>query len=128
MYTSTTVAGRLGSDPDMKYMPDGTAVSSFSLAANVGFGENKKTIWFRCSAWRKQAELANQYLSKGSKVLVVGELKPGADGSPRTFTRGNGEVAASFELTVNSIVFLESKKEGNGNAEKEQTNTPEMVF
>ena len=119
MYQKITVLGYLGSDPEMRYMPDGTAVTSFSLATSKGWKDKatgepvKQTTWFRVSVWGKRGENVNQYLTKGSKCLVEGELKPDtATGSPRIWTRQDGTVGASFEITAANVVFLDSKGEG----------------
>ncbi len=74
MFNQVTALGRLGSDPELRYTPSGTAVANFSLATDVGWCDNKSTVWFRVNAWDKQAEFVNQYLTKGRTVLVVGEL------------------------------------------------------
>ncbi len=120
MYQKITIVGNLGQDPEMRYMPDGTAVTNFSVAISDGFGENKKTIWFRVSVWGKRAEVANQYLSKGSKVLVEGRLRPDPNtGAPRLWTRQDGTVAASYEVTASDFAFLSSKADsgiGSGEA------------
>ena len=119
MYQKITIVGNLGNDPEMKYMPDGTAVTSFSVATNRRWTDTRsgqaqdETTWFRVTVWRKQAETANQYLSKGRKVLVEGRLKPDPQtGGPRLWTRQDGTVAASYELTADNIVFLSAKGEG----------------
>ncbi len=119
MYQKITVVGYLGSDPEMRYMPDGTAVTSFSLATSKGWTDKatgepvKQTTWFRVSVWGKRGENVNQYLSKGSKCLIDGELKPDqTTGSPRIWTRQDGTVGASFEITANNVIFLDSKGEG----------------
>jgi single-strand DNA-binding protein len=89
MYQKIIIVGNLGGDPEIRYQPDGTAVTSFSLATNRrwkdGNGQDvDETTWFRVSIWGKRAEAANQYLQKGSKVLVEGRLKPdAATGAPR---------------------------------------------
>lgn len=118
MYQKIIVVGNLGGDPEMRYMPDGTAVTNFSLASNRRWTDGAtgqprdETTWFRVSVWRKQAESANQYLSKGSKVLVEGRLRPDpASGGPRTFTRHDGTVGASYEITADVIRFLSSREE-----------------
>jgi single-strand DNA-binding protein len=69
MYHTIIIVGNLGRDPEMRYTPSGQAVTSFNVAVSDGFGERKKTIWFRVSAWDKQAENVNNFLRKGSKVL-----------------------------------------------------------
>ncbi len=117
MYQKIIVIGNLGGDPEMRYMPDGTAVTNFSLASNRRWTDGAtgqprdETTWFRISVWRKQAETVNQYLSKGSKVLVEGRLRPDSSGGPRTFTRHDGTVGASFEITADVIRFLSSREE-----------------
>ncbi|MCP4418687.1 MAG: single-stranded DNA-binding protein [Chloroflexi bacterium] len=117
MYQKIIVVGNLGGDPEMRYMPDGTAVTNFSLASNRRWTDGAtgqprdETTWFRVSVWRKQAETVNQYLSKGSKVLVEGRLRPDSSGGPRTFTRHDGTVGASFEITADTVRFLSSREE-----------------
>lgn len=112
MYQKITIAGYVGRDPEMRYMPDGTAVTNFSVAVSDGWGENKRTIWFRISVWGKRAEVANQYLSKGQRVLVDGRLQADANtGGPRLWTRQDGSVAASFEIRALDFVFLSSRGE-----------------
>ena len=81
MYQKIIVVGNLGGDPEMRYMPDGTAVTNFSLATNRkwtdGQGNPQEEVtWFRVSTWGRIAENCNQYLAKGSKVLVEGRIKP----------------------------------------------------
>ena len=111
MYHKITVAGRLGRDPEMRYMPDGKAVTNFSIATDDGWGENKKTIWFRISVWGKRAEVANQYLQKGSSVLIEGRIRADDNGGPRMFTRNDGSVGANYEITASDFVFLSSRQE-----------------
>ena len=109
MFHKIIIVGRLGADPEQKYTVDGKAVTSFSVAA-----ENRKdeTLWFRVSAWDKQAETCNQYLHKGSKVLVEGTLKADAQGNPRTYERKDGGGwSASFEVVASSVKFLSGKDE-----------------
>jgi single-strand DNA-binding protein len=119
MYQKLIVVGNLGGDPEMRYMPDGTAVTNFSLATNRVWadsrtGENKEeTTWIRVSVWRKQAETVNQYLSKGSKVLVEGRLRPDPQtGGPRMFTRQDGTVGPSYEMTADFVRFLSGRDDG----------------
>ena len=83
-----TVAGRLGGDPELKYSTSGTAVCTFSLAVDTGWGERQRTTWYRVTAFGKTAENANQLLKQGSWVLVHGESYnedwTGKDGKTRT--------------------------------------------
>lgn len=115
MYQKIIIVGNLGSDPEMRYMPDGTAVTNFSMATNRSWTDQatgqkvSETTWFRVSVWRRQAEAANQYLSKGSKVLIEGRLRPDpATGGPRTYPRHDGTVGASYEIAADMVQFLPS--------------------
>lgn len=118
MYHTLIIVGNVGKDPEMRYTPSGQAVTSFSVATNrqytAGNGEQvKETVWFRVTTWGKQAEVCNQYVKKGMKVLVEGRLTPDkATGGPRLWTRQDGSPAASFEVTANTVRFLSSRGEG----------------
>ncbi len=118
MYQSTTVIGHLGRDPEMRYMPNGDPVTSFSVATSRQWNDRngqkvKETTWFRVSVFGKQAETANQYLHKGSLVLVEGRLRVDPKtGGPATFSRQDGSVGANFEITANTVRFLTPKGEG----------------
>lgn len=118
MYQKVTIVGNLGRAPEMRYMPDGTAVTNFSVATNRRWTDRNtgettdETAWFRVSVWGKMAETANQHLVQGSKVLVDGRLKPDPNtGGPRTYTRLDGTVGASFEIAADQIRFLSSRAE-----------------
>ncbi len=111
------IVGNVGRDPEMRYTPAGQAVTSFSVASNRRYtasnGEQiNETIWFRVSAWGKQAEICNQYLKKGSKVLVEGRLTPDkSTGGPRIWQKQDGSSGASYEVTAQTVRFLTSRGE-----------------
>ncbi len=118
MYHTIIVVGNLGKDPEMRYTPSGQAVTSFSVATNRAYTNSSgqkvdETIWFRVSAWGKSAETCNQYLRKGSKVLVEGRLTADSNGGPRIWTRQDGTPGASFEISANTVRFLSTRSEGN---------------
>jgi single-strand DNA-binding protein len=72
----------------------------------------ERTIWFRVSTWGKQAEICNQYLKKGRKVLVEGRLVADqSTGSPRVYTRQDGTTGSSFEISAQTVRFLSTKGE-----------------
>ena len=113
------IVGNLGRDPEMRYTPSGQPVTDLSVAVNRQYTNNagekiEDVVWFKVTAWGKQAEVVNQYLHKGSKVLVEGRL--GYDrktGGPRAWNDKNtGEAKSAFELGALEIRFLDSK--GNG--------------
>jgi single-strand DNA-binding protein len=111
MFHKLTIVGNLGKDPEMRYTPKGTAVTSFSVAVSEGFGDNKETIWFNVSVWGNRAEACKEYLKKGQQVVIDGKIKPDKDtGSPRTFQRKNGETGASYDVWANDVVFGQKKE------------------
>ncbi|MEM7118135.1 MAG: single-stranded DNA-binding protein [Chloroflexota bacterium] len=121
MYQKIVIVGNLGRDPEMRYMPDGTAVTSFSVATNRRWTDRNtgqptdETTWFRVSVWGRQAETANQYLSRGRKVLVEGAITPDRNtGGPRLWTAQDGSVRASFEIRADAVRFLSGRDEGAG--------------
>jgi len=117
MFHQIIIVGNVGKEPEMRYTPSGQAVTSFSVATSrqytAGNGEQvKETIWFRVSAWGKVAEICNQYVKKGSKVLVEGRLVPDKEtGNPRVYTKQDGSAGASFEVNANTVRFLNDKHE-----------------
>jgi single-strand DNA-binding protein len=119
MYQKIVIVGRLGRDPEMRYMPDGTAVTSFSVATDRRWTDKatgqptQETTWFRVSVWGRQAESANQYLSKGRMVLIEGHLRSDPQtGGPKVFTRQDGTVGTSYELTAEVVRFLGGREDG----------------
>lgn len=121
MYQKVIIVGNLGGDPEMRYMPDGTAVTNFSVATNRRWTNpstgqpGEETTWFRVSVWGRQAETANQYLSRGRRVLIEGRLQPDPQsGGPRTYTRQDGTVGASYELRAFTVQFLGGRDETGG--------------
>lgn len=124
MYQQVTLVGHLGRDPEMRYTPTGTPVTNFTMAVSRSWvsqdGERQeKTIWFRVTAWRKLAETASEYLVKGSKVLVVGEME-----EANAYIDKEGQARASLEVTANTIRFLSSRSQGNGDEETELSEAP----
>jgi len=123
VYQKIIIAGNLGKDPEMRYAPNGDAVTSMSVATNRKYTDKagqavKETTWFRVSVWGKQAEACNQYLKKGSAVLVEGRINADkTTGGPRLWTKQDGTTGASFEITAESVRFLSSgQRDGEGGA------------
>jgi single-strand DNA-binding protein len=118
MYHKVIIVGNLGRDPEMRYTPDGTPVTNFSVAtnrkwSNADGSQAEETIWFRITAWRQLAELCNQYLSKGRPVLIEGRMNPDREsGGPRVWTGNDGQPRASFEVTALTVRFLGGRGEG----------------
>jgi len=111
------VIGHLGRDPEMKYTPDGKAVTTFSVASSRKYktaaGEQKEdTEWFNVSAWGKLAEICNQYLSKGKQAYVEGRLKT------RSYETQSGEKRFSLDVSCSEIQFL-GGGQGQGSEDRE---------
>jgi len=117
MFHTIIVAGNVGVDPTMRYTPGGQPVTSFSVATNRQWtndtGETvKETTWFRITTWGKQAEICNQYVKKGSKVLVEGALKSDpTTGGPKVWQAQDGTQKASYEVKAQTVRFLSSRDE-----------------
>jgi len=124
MYQKLIIVGNVGRDPEMRFTPSGQGVTSFSVAVNNEYTSNtgekvSETTWFRVSAWGKQAEICNQYVKKGMRVLVEGRLTADkATGGPRVW-ESNGEYKASFEVNSETVRFLSGKKEGSEQESKQ---------
>lgn len=111
MYQRVEVIGYLGNDPQMHYAPDGTPVTSFSVATSKKWlaadGQKKEsTVWFRVAAWRKLAEICNQFLKKGALVFVSGEMA-----EPKPYQDKQGNWRASLDMTADEIKFLSGKSQ-----------------
>jgi len=111
-FSQTIIIGNVGREPEMRYTPQGVAVCDFSVAVNKvsGKGESRKeeTTWFKVTVWRERAETASQYIKKGMKIMVVGEVKASA------YTNKQGQPVASLELTANDFKFLDARTDGQG--------------
>lgn len=104
------VIGRLTRDPELKYTQSGTALTNFSIASNKSYksnGETKEQVnFFNCVAWSKLSETIFKYCKKGQRIGIEGRLQQ------RSWDDQNGEKKSTTEIFVESIQFLESKKEG----------------
>lgn len=111
MYNHTGLQGRLTADPELRHTPSGVAITSFRLASDTGRKTKdgqKITNFIDCVAWRAQAEFVSKYLTKGRLVLVEGEL------TSRNYEDKDGNHRKATEITVSSVHFCDSKKDGAG--------------
>lgn len=107
-----TLIGNIGREPEMRYTPNGRAVTSFSLAVSDDYKKNdewvKVTDWFNVSMWGKSAEYAANKLHVGDTIYVEGKVKQ------RTFTKGDGSFGASMEVTAQSTKMIAQRNKPNG--------------
>lgn len=110
MYQRVIIAGNVGKDAEMRYTPSGVPVTSFSVAVNRRWNsatgeQQEKTTWFRVTCWRKLAETAGQYVKKGQRILVEGEVEAQA------YIDREGNARGTLELTASTFKFLSSRQE-----------------
>ena len=109
---SVRLIGNLGDEPKVRKLDSGRKVATFSIATNeIYYDQSGKkvsdTTWHRLVAWGKQADIAENYLKKGSEIAVEGKL------TNRSYDDKNGEKHYITEVVVNSLLMLD-KKNGNG--------------
>ena len=107
--------GNLGSDPELKYTPSGAAVTNFNVATNEVWNDKdgnkqERTEWHRVVLWRKLAEIAGEYLKKGSKVYLEGRLQT------RSWEDKDGVKRYTTEVVADNMTMLDAKSEGGGSS------------
>jgi len=101
-----TFSGRLGRDAEVRYTPSGTAICSFAVANDTGYGDNKRTQWIDCTLFGKRAEGGlPQRLTKGAHVVVSGEV------TLNTYAKRDGSQGVSLQVRVNDVDLIGSKGE-----------------
>lgn len=110
------IIGRLGRDPEMRYTPQGTAVTNFTVATGGKWtdrngNERDDTEWFRVEAWDRLAEISNEYLSKGREVYVEGRLKT------RNYTDREGRERTAVEIVANNLLLLGGRGDNPRNSD-----------
>lgn len=114
------LVGNLGKDPEVRYMPNGDAVTNITLATTDSWkdknsGEKKETTeWHRVVLFRKLAEIAGQYLKKGSQIYVEGSLKT------RKWQGQDGQDRYTTEIVADTMQML-GRREGGGAPEYERS-------
>ncbi len=100
--------GRLGKDVDSKFTANGKAVTTFSIATSGGSKDNPVTEWHNIVAWEKLAEIARDYLAKGSRIYVEGRL------TTRSWDdKESGQKRYKTEIVATDIIMLDSKRDGD---------------
>lgn len=113
-----TFIGNLGSDPEVRYTQDGTAVANFSIACTEKWKDGEHTEWVRLVFWAKLAEIVGKYLKKGDPIYVEGQQRTrkyqASDGSDRYIT----------EIRVNDLVMLGGRRDGVQTQERRPAQQP----
>lgn len=98
-----TISGNLGKDSELRETQGGDTVLSFSVACKQGYGDKASSNWFRVSVWGKRARTLKDYLTKGTKVIVQGELAIGEyQGKPQ------------FDVRANEVEFMSKRQDDSG--------------
>lgn len=100
--------GRVGKSPDIKFTNDGTAIANFSIACGESWkdgsgNKQEKTEWIKCVAWRKLAEIIEEYVKKGDQIYISGKQVS------RSWDK-DGITRYTTEIVVNNLQMLSSKQ------------------
>ena len=106
--------GRLGRDPEVRYMPNGEAVCNFSIATSETWNDRngqrqERTEWHNITMYRRLAEIAGQYLKKGREVYIEGRIQS------RKYTGKDGIERTAYDIIANEMKMV-SPREGGGAA------------
>ena len=110
-YSLTVIIGHVGHTPEVKYLPNGDAVTNLSVAVTESWkdkatGDKKEnTTWYRVNAFGKLAEIIGKYVSKGDPVMITGKMQS------RKYTGKDGVEKESWELRANELQMLGGKKD-----------------
>ena len=115
-YNDVGIQGRFVADPELAETASGISVVTFRLANERGYGENKKTNFFNCVAWRNTAETIANFFKKGKQILVVGELQT------RSYEDNEGKKRIVTDILVKEFYFCDSKPNGEGNSPSKAEN------
>ena len=120
--------GRLGGDPDLRYTPSGQAVATLNIATNEVWKDKdgnsqERTEWHRVILWRRPAEIAGEYLKKGSRVFIEGRLQT------RNWEDKDGVKRYTTEVVAQSMQFLDARQGGQAEPPlpPEPDNVPENM-
>ena len=105
MVNSCNFIGRLGRNPETRYTQSGKAVASFSLACSEKRGGEESTEWVNVVAWEKLAEIAGQYLTKGSLVFISGRMQT------RKWQDKEGGTRYTTEIVAREMKMLDSRRD-----------------
>ena len=108
------VTSRLGRDPEMQYLSNGTALTKFSLPVDIGYGDKASTEWINVAIFGKRAEQCNEHLRKGSLVAVTGKLE-------KTWVSDQGK--ASIQMKAIEVDFI-----ADFGRQEEKQDTEDMPF
>ena len=121
------IIGHLGKDPEMRYTPSGSPVTTFNVATSRSWttsdGERRtETEWFTVVAWDRLAEICNQYLTKGRQVYIDGRLQS------RSWEDKEGKRHTSVEVVANEMIMLGKRQSSDDQSDEVETDEDEFPF
>ncbi|WP_320673800.1 single-stranded DNA-binding protein [Prochlorococcus sp. MIT 1341] len=119
---SVTLVGRAGRDPDVRYFESGSVVANLTLAVNRR-SRDEEPDWFNLEIWGKQAQVAADYVKKGSLIGVVGSFK-----LDRWNDKNNGEERSKPVVRVERLELMGSKRDQEGSGYSNSPNQDEVPF
>jgi single-strand DNA-binding protein len=105
-----TATGRVGKDAELRSTNSGDKILSFSVGSDIGYGQNKSTVWLDCSIWGARGEKLVQFLTKGTSVTVIGEF------GQRTYQNKSGETVTAITVKVMEVAL-----QGGGQQQERQS-------
>lgn len=110
MFSQTTIIGRVGKDPESREV-GGHTVATVSVAVSKRWTGNdgqrrERTVWFRCTAWRRQAEIIMSFVKKGDLITLVGEMEEPSAWLPRD----GGDPRAQNEMTISQVTLMPNQR------------------
>lgn len=116
MLNKVMLIGNLGRDPEVRYLPSGDAVANFSIATSENWKDRngqrqERTEWHNISMFGRLAEIAGQYLKKGSKVYIEGRIQS------RKYTGKDGIERVAYDIVANEMKMLDSRNSGSSHYE-----------
>ncbi len=117
------LTGHLGADPEMRYTPQGSAVTTFRVASGRTWKssdgtQHDDTEWFRIVAWDKLGEICNQFLTKGTRVYVEGRLQT------RKWQDKDGQDRSTSEVIASDMIILSSRQDRGNSAPSNDYDVP----
>jgi single-strand DNA-binding protein len=105
-------AGYVGRNAELKDLPSGQKVLNFSLGVSIGFGDKKETLWVSCALWGERGEKLQQYIVKGTPVVVAGDV------TVRAYAAKDGTPKAELVCNVQRLTLMGRSDKGSQQAEQ----------
>jgi single-strand DNA-binding protein len=126
MLNQVQIIGRVGKDPEVRYLPSGEAVANFSVATTEKWKDKQsgelreETEWHRISTFGRLAEIVGQYVKKGGLVYVSGKIKT------RKYTDKDGSEKYATDIRANELKLLSSRENNQGGEHAPRASTPQQ--